>query len=329
MSLRRRHEPSPRLLALLAEGEGDAPDAGSDTGGDLAWVPVREEPREVAHPTARAAPDLSPGRHRRRRPPSPAVLAVPEVLRNGRFGVAWLAALALALGALVGGGVFAARVVWAQDASRPQPVGGAEGDGADGVTEAGDRSQFDGVDGSAAKGADATVGTGSGAMTSGGTASAAQGSVVVHVVGQVAEPGLVTIRAGSRVGDAIAKAGGIKGKAELAAVNLARVVVDGEQIAVPAPGETGAAGVSGASAPAAGGAASGAAGGAGAAGTPVNLNTADLAALETLPGVGPVLAQHILDWRTEHGGFTSVAELDDVSGIGEKTFAQLAPLCSV
>ena len=61
----------------------------------------------------------------------------------------------------------------------------------------------------------------------------------------------------------------------------------------------------------------------------MNLNTADLAALETLPGVGPVLAQRILDWRTEHGQFTAVEELGEVSGVGEKTFAQLAPKVTV
>lgn len=144
--------------------------------------------------------------------------------------------------------------------------------------------------------------------------------VLVHVVGEVASPGVVTLSAGSRVADAVAKAGGALPSADLERVNLARVVVDGEQVHLPAPGEPllpGSGGVAGASGPAAD------AGSAGAAGAPVNLNTADVAALDTLPGVGPVLAQRIVQWRQEHGRFSSVDELNEVSGIGDKLFAQL------
>jgi competence protein ComEA len=148
--------------------------------------------------------------------------------------------------------------------------------------------------------------------------------VVVHVVGQVLRPGLVRLRQGARVADAISAAGGTRPGADLAAVNLARLVVDGEQIRVTKPGEAPGPGAG----PAAGGA-PGAAGGAGVSGSsaapeaPVSLNAADAAALDSLPGVGPVLAQRIIDWRTEHGRFTSVDELAEVSGIGEKIFAQL------
>lgn len=140
--------------------------------------------------------------------------------------------------------------------------------------------------------------------------------VVVHVVGQVARPGLVRLAAGARVADAIAGAGGTRPGADVSAVNLARPVVDGEQVRVPRTGEV-LAPVQGpvqAPAPASGGTSSGA---------PVSLNAADAAALDALPGVGPVLAQRILDWRTEHGRFTSVDELGEVSGIGDKLMAQL------
>ena len=150
--------------------------------------------------------------------------------------------------------------------------------------------------------------------------------VVVHVVGEVRRPGVLRLPVGSRVSDAVGAAGGATKGADLARVNLARVLVDGEQVRVAAPGEPlepagvgGTAGTPGTSGTA----------GSGPGGGPVSLNTADLAALDTLPGVGPVLAQRILDWRTAHGRFTSVDELGEVSGIGEKLLAQLSPLVTL
>ena len=124
-------------------------------------------------------------------------------------------------------------------------------------------------------------------------------TVVLHVVGQVVEPGLVTLPAGARVADAIEAAGGAVAEADLSAVNLARIVTDGEQILVPRPGEA---------VPEAGGGGSGSG--------LVNLNAANTGTLETLPGIGPVLAQRIVDWRADHGRFTSVDELTEISGIG-------------
>jgi competence protein ComEA len=138
------------------------------------------------------------------------------------------------------------------------------------------------------------------------------------------------VPAGSRVADALAKAGGALKGADVGAINLARVLVDGEQVRVPRPGEVlaqpgtpTAAGTAGALGSGAGGSGPGAGGGL------VNLNTATAAELEELPGVGPVLAQRILDWRTEHGRFMSVDELGEVSGIGDKIFAQLQPKVTV
>jgi competence protein ComEA len=113
--------------------------------------------------------------------------------------------------------------------------------------------------------------------------------------------------------------------ADLNNLNLARVVADGEQIVVPKPGEIVPAAVS----PGGPGSGSGPSGqgstGGGSAGGLVDLNTADAAALDSLPGVGPVLSQRILDWRTEHGRFSSVDELGEVSGIGDKLLAQIGP----
>ncbi len=170
----------------------------------------------------------------------------------------------------------------------------------------------------------ASPGPGAAGTTGGGPTSDGQ-ELLVHVVGQVATPGVVRVPAGSRVADALERAGGALDSADLARVNLARPVVDGEQVVVPRPGETVA------PAPGVGGQVGvpGGPGGAAGAGTPVRLNSADLAALDALPGIGPVLAQRILDWRREHGSFSSVDELGEVSGIGDKLLEQLRSLVTV
>ncbi|MDM4761803.1 helix-hairpin-helix domain-containing protein [Galbitalea sp. SE-J8] len=152
------------------------------------------------------------------------------------------------------------------------------------------------------------------------TASAVARTVVVHVLGAVQSPGLYTLDDGARVVDAIAAAGGLTAHADPAAVNLARFLTDGEQLVVLEEGEAPPPGVAGAPGGGPGGTT---------AGGLVNLNTADQATLETLPRVGPALAQRILAWRDDNGGFTSVDDLRGVSGIGEKTFAQLEPLVTV
>jgi competence protein ComEA len=140
-------------------------------------------------------------------------------------------------------------------------------------------------------------------------------------VGQVRTPGLVELPAGSRVGDALHAAGGATDAADLSVVNLARVLVDGEQVVVPAPGEVSAATARPGTAPGAPGTASEAA--------VVDLNTAGLAELDALPGIGPVLAQRILDWRTDNGAFRDVAELGEVAGIGETLLGRLRPMVTV
>ncbi|MGY1828178.1 helix-hairpin-helix domain-containing protein [Blastococcus sp. SYSU DS0541] len=139
--------------------------------------------------------------------------------------------------------------------------------------------------------------------------------VVVSVVGQVARPGLVTLAAGSRVADAVEAAGGLLPEADPASVNLAAPLAEGQQIAVGVPGA------------AAGGPP--AAAGAGGAGGRVDLNTAGVAELDALPGIGPVLAQRIIDHRARIGSFRSVEELDEVPGIGPAKAAELAELVRV
>jgi competence protein ComEA len=166
-----------------------------------------------------------------------------------------------------------------------------------------------------------------GVPTPAGSASPAAGVgptaaalVVVHVVGRVARPGVVRLPIGSRVKDAVAAAGGPAKGADLSTLNLARVITDGEQVVV---GDRSSCSSTG-STPTPNGAA-GPSLGSGL----VNLNSATLAQLDGLPHIGPVMAQRILDFRTEHGRFSSVDELNEVSGIGEKTFADLRLLVTV
>jgi competence protein ComEA len=143
-------------------------------------------------------------------------------------------------------------------------------------------------------------------------------TLVVHVAGKVGRPGVVTLPAGSRVIDALRAAGGVVGGVDTSALNLARMLVDGEQVAV---------GVAGAPAVAAGGVGGPSAPGSGSAeaanAAPVDLNSATFEQLQELPGVGPVLAQRIVEFRQQRGGFRAVDELRDVTGIGERRFADL------
>ncbi len=140
---------------------------------------------------------------------------------------------------------------------------------------------------------------------------------MVDVAGRVRRPGIAVLDAGSRVVDALEAAGGARRGVDLSSLNLARVLVDGEQIlvGVDAPG-----GVAARVPPPPGGVAAAAL---------VNLNTADQTQLEALPEVGPVTAQAIIGWRDAHGGFTAVDQLLDVDGIGEATLNQIAPLVTV
>jgi len=155
--------------------------------------------------------------------------------------------------------------------------------------------------------------------------------IFVHVLGAVARPGLFEVHDGARVVDVVAAAGGLLPTADQAGVNLARPVADGEQLYVPLQGEV-VAGSPAAPAGPQGGAVGGDLGGAGSpagAAVKVNLNTATAADLDTLPRIGPAMAQRILDYRAAEGRFTSIEDLRDVTGIGEKTFAALKDLIVV
>ncbi|MGL4339925.1 MAG: helix-hairpin-helix domain-containing protein [Rhodoglobus sp.] len=138
--------------------------------------------------------------------------------------------------------------------------------------------------------------------------------IFIHILGAVQRPGLYTLGEGDRAIDAVAAAGGFLDIADQRQLNLARFVVDGEQIVVPAKGE-----VSDAAAAAPGTSADG----------KVNINTADEATLDTLPRVGPAMAARIIAWRDEHGRFTAIEDLMNITGIGDKTFEGMRDMVTV
>ena len=150
------------------------------------------------------------------------------------------------------------------------------------------------------------------------SAPARPARLLVHVVGAVRQPGLYRLPEGSRIADAVTKAGGATRKADLTLVNLAAPVADGTQVVVPRRLPAAATG-SPAAAPA------GSAAGTPSAG-PVHLNTATVEQLDALPGIGPVTAQKIIDYRQENGAFASVDDLDAIPGIGPKRLEQLREL---
>ncbi|MGO1166821.1 MAG: helix-hairpin-helix domain-containing protein [Janibacter sp.] len=258
--------------------------------------------RRDTEPSERVEEILDGDRDRR-------VLELPSTVAQGRYAVSRQAVIGVVLVVAVAVAMLGGRYVLARGEAAPEPVG---------VTQPSDEAPGD--EPSAPK-ASGTTAPGAAAATSSPT------EVTVHVVGQVRRPGIVTLPAGARVAEALDEAGGESSSADLTRVNLARPLVDGEQVVVPKPGESPT--PAGPAATAAGGGAAPAPGAAPGGSGQVNLNTADLATLETLPGVGPVLGQRILDWRTEHGQFTAVEELGEVSGVGDKTYAQLAPKVTV
>lgn len=163
-------------------------------------------------------------------------------------------------------------------------------------------------------GSEDTAGASSG-TTAHATASAAEGvtlaggsgDVVVHVVGAVARPGVYRLPEGSRVTDAVKRAGGAAAGAELDGINLAARLADGQQVVMPEHAPSGVAPVDGP----------------GAAVTPISLGTATIEQLDTIQGIGPVTAQQIVDFRDQHGGLSSVDQLDQISGVGPATMEAL------
>lgn len=209
----------------------------------------------------------------------------------GRGGLLALAVVGVLVALVAGGWVLS---------SRPQriPVAAVEGSAA-------------ALPGPAATAAGSTAGSAAPASSVSGD------GLVVDVAGKVRHPGVYRLPPGARVQDAVTAAGGILPGVDPASVNLARRLADGEQLLIGLPG---------AAAPAA---SAGSDGGPVSSAGPVDLNTATAAQLDALPGVGPVLAQRIVDWRTQHGRFGSVEDLSKVTGIGDAKLADLKPLITV
>ncbi len=336
------------MLAASRKARVAALSAGVTYGSDAAlgapprgWVPEGEPPEAdtswLDNPWAAGTVDEPPGpeptdvgagssagRHRR----GPRVVTVPTPFRGARLAVPWRAVVAFAVVVLVAGVVFAVRVARAQEAAVPQvvPAGGlvgrtalptAFGPGSSGGSSAGPSG---GPPGALSAGASAP----STAMSSAN--ASVRRSLVIDVVGQVVHPGVVSVPDGSRVADVLTAAGGALPDADVRRLNLARLVSDGEQLVVPRPGETPTAPLGANGGPGGSGMADPGASSVGSTSAAVvDLNTATLAALDGLPGVGPILAQRILDWRGQHGRFSSVDELGEVSGIGDKLLTQIRP----
>ena len=306
-----RHSHAPGGLGDLREagGAGGAEGVGDDRGAEVRLVPVPGAGRAASLGVgARSVGGLL------------LVAVVVLVVLGGRWW--WVEQQATAVpnvapgeGTSEGQQVVPSGVATGEGSGEQAPTGGA-----------------DDADGSVPAGPEQTAEGGAAPSPGGTTDPAAAGPVLVHVVGHVAAPGVVELRAGSRVVDAVDAAGGLTDRADPGSLNMARVVTDGEQIWVGAPGEEPPAGWA-AGAPAVG-APSPVAPGSPAPGTEapaalVDLNRATQAELEELPGIGPVTAGRILAWRQEHAGFTTVGELLEVSGIGERTLEQLEPLVTV
>jgi competence protein ComEA len=222
--------------------------------------------------------------------PAPSRLPGPGAFDPGRRGVRVLAVVAVL--------VVVVAAVWAWR-SRPQVEPVVTVTGPSGVADTGDPS----------------VPAGDEHVTDPSAVPA--GEVVVAVAGKVRRPGLVRLPAGARVADAVEAAGGALPGVDVAMLNPARKVTDGELIVVGVPAPTPAAPVPGAAVPDAG------------PGGRVNLNTATLAQLDALPGVGPVLAQRIIEHRDQRGGFRAVSDLRQVNGIGDARYEELKDLVTV
>jgi competence protein ComEA len=271
----------------------------------LAWEEQQEEREEQVASGRRPHPRHarpSPLASLRDSPIADLLDQIPATLRSGRIRVDLRTTVALALLGAMAVGFGLVFLLRARPTSEPVPAAAS-------LTAAAATPSASVAPVAAASSSFGVTPPGPGASAS---------ALVVHVVGKVARPGVVTLPAGSRVIDALRAAGGVMAGVDTSLLNLARMVVDGEQVAVGVTGAPSAAssGVAAGSAVAGGGATGGSSG-------PIDLNTATAEQLQELPGVGPVLAQRIVEFRQQRGRFNSVDDLRDVTGIGERRLADL------
>lgn len=330
--------------ADLDEVVGDVTDPESDAGDDVDVDPLRGVvPDTDTDPAADPADDRAAEQGTNRRLRARRIRHgwsrlsetwVPEPLRDARIDPGRRGALLLSLIAALAA-VAAAIGVW-RDRPEPRPVRTVV---AASLTDTvgSQPALSSGARGAAPRPASAGSAQRPAAVPAPDTGSAVPEPAViaVSVTGEVRRPGLVRIPARSRVADAIAAAGGVSDDADLTGLNLASVLSDGESVVVgdaatPGGQVAGPSRIGPASTgPAAAGTFGGPPGGPAGASAPVDLNVADAPTLETLPGVGPVMAGNIIAWREQNGSFTSVEQLQEVSGIGPARFAQLSPLVTV
>jgi competence protein ComEA len=328
--------------AVLAPSEGVAADGGGSLGPTGVWPPPQyaasvgfdaDDSPTIPLPTL---PGPLPRRHSGGAPGPPAAAAAwssrftaavrrlaPKAWRGARVDPGRPGATALCLVAAAAA-IVAAVGVW-MERPRAEPVAGLPGVVVD-PPPAAQPADGAGPAGSAPVITPAPAAPGLAAPPAAGSAAAAAppAMLVVSVSGKVRRPGLVEVPQGARVADVLEAAGGALPGTDLAALNLARRVVDGEQVAVGVPPAPDALPAGGAEPVPDAGAGSGPA-----PGGKVDLNTATVAQLDALPGVGPVTAQRILEWRTRNGRFSRVEQLREVEGIGERRFAQLRDLVTV
>ncbi len=292
------------MRAILADAresdDGDSSADGPDDGPPvLPWLPSDDfagQVPSVARPMAPEAPEVPAARsvgaaHRALGLIERLTPRLPVRVDPGRRG-----AIAVGVAVLVAAVVTGAWVL----SSRPHALA-VTGTGADPVAVASARSA---ASSAVSLTPDPTPGPSSATPTSPAS------MLVVDVAGKVRHPGLYRLPSGSRVDDAVQAAGGALPGVDLTTLNLAAKIADGQQIAVGMPVAVGSGGRTGST-------------GSAAATAPLDLNSATLEQLETLPGVGPVLGQHILDWRAAHGQFATIDQLREVSGIGDVKFAAL------